>query len=222
MAFSFYRSHVTYLGSFNTTLLQHTLERRSVALCRMIFVLSTYLRTIQALIAFTSLQCEIRREEWDCESPWIIPFIYDSSWEPSFIQKQSTSWINFIWNGGAIRPPTHTPYTQSHPHKWPTGVETVQAWCQWCFLHAVDHLHSVYLLSQLHFPGPCFGRVKFAFSFMIVMWFYRLCCSRVNLVLWASQVLLGPVVPLVLWVALELMVPLVKLVVMWVQHLVCK
>lgn len=49
---------------------------------------------------------------------------------------------------------------------------------------------------------------------MIVMLFYLLCHSRVNLVLWASQALLGLVVPLVLWVALELTVLLVKLVVM--------
>lgn len=35
-----------------------------------------------------------------------------------------------------------------------------------------------------------------------------------NLVLWASLALPGPVVPLVLWAALELMVPLVKLAVM--------
>lgn len=43
---------------------------------------------------------------------------------------------------------------------------------------------------------------------------YLLCHSRVNLVLWALQALLGPVVPLVLWAVLELMVPLVKPVVM--------
>lgn len=54
--------------------------------------------------------------------------------------------------------------------------------------------------------------VRLAFSLMML--FYLLCHSRVNLVLWASQALLGPVVRLVLWVALELMVPLVKLVVM--------
>jgi hypothetical protein len=56
--------------------------------------------------------------------------------------------------------------------------------------------------------------VRSAFCLKIVMSFYVLCHSRVNLVLWASQALLVPVVPLVLWAALELMVPLVKLVVM--------
>jgi hypothetical protein len=52
------------------------------------------------------------------------------------------------------------------------------------------------------------------FQPMRTMLFHLLCLFRANLVLWASQALLEPVVPLVLWGVLESMVLLVKLVVM--------